>query len=197
MVRAAAPCGLPIERLQFGAVPVARLRLEELVTQGLTQREIAAILDVSQTTVRYWLNQHDLKTHNKVGRRPIILAREELLTCQGCSKEYKYIRTKTGGNGSSTKFCASCQTNRRRFTLRGRIVARLGGECSICGYSECFGALDVHHLDPSMKSFHISGAHSRGWTKILEELDKCVLLCSNCHRKEHHDCNKYQCPCVG
>ena len=59
-----------------------------------------------------------------------------------------------------------------------------GGECSHCGYSKYVGALEFHHVDPKEKDFGISGK-VLGWERIKKELEKCVLLCSNCHREEH------------
>lgn len=43
---------------------------------------------------------------------------------------------------------------------------------------------DFHHLDPNQKDFSI-GKQSKSFAVIRSELDKCVLLCSNCHRKRH------------
>jgi hypothetical protein len=61
-----------------------------------------------------------------------------------------------------------------------------GGKCSSCGYNKCIAALEFHHLDPSKKDFSISSSgNTRSWNKVKEELDKCVLLCSNCHREVH------------
>lgn len=48
--------------------------------------------------------------------------------------------------------------------------------------------LDFHHRDPSKKSSHLSGAAVRkGWSvaRLKEEIAKCEVLCSNCHRKLH------------
>ena len=59
----------------------------------------------------------------------------------------------------------------------------------MCGYSEVNQALAFHHLDPSQKEFSISSkTKSSGrisWGRIKRELDKCVLLCSNCHAGVH------------
>ena len=60
-------------------------------------------------------------------------------------------------------------------------IEYLGGKCAICGYDKCLRALSFHHIDPSTKSFGISGNHCLSWEKIKNELDKCILLCSNCH----------------
>ncbi len=56
--------------------------------------------------------------------------------------------------------------------------------CSRCGYNQCGAALDFHHKD-SNKERRIT---VRSWATRLGqmEIDKCVLLCANCHREEHH-----------
>lgn len=59
-----------------------------------------------------------------------------------------------------------------------------GGKCQSCGYSRCIGALELHHIDPTTKSFGIGEkGYTRSWAKVQAELDKCVLLCANCHRE--------------
>jgi 5-methylcytosine-specific restriction endonuclease McrA len=61
-----------------------------------------------------------------------------------------------------------------------------GGKCQICSYNRCLEALEFHHLDSSKKDFGISDrGYTRAWEKVREELDKCVLLCANCHRELH------------
>lgn len=47
--------------------------------------------------------------------------------------------------------------------------------------------LEFHHTDPSKKDFNLSLMRAGGYSKkrILEEINKCVVLCANCHRKEH------------
>lgn len=73
---------------------------------------------------------------------------------------------------------------KRRRTLKIKAVEYLGGSCSICGYDKHPGVLDFHHIEPQLKSFGISsGGFSRSWEKIQSELDKCVLVCANCHRE--------------
>jgi len=59
-----------------------------------------------------------------------------------------------------------------------------GGKCIVCGYNKCTWALEFHHIDPKEKEFSISDkGYTRSWDKVKIELDKCVLLCANCHRE--------------
>lgn len=81
----------------------------------------------------------------------------------------------------TTEHCPSCMTNRRRFRQKQRAVEYLGGKCKCCGYSKSVTALQFHHRDRTTKLFQISGNHARAWSKTLLELDKCDLLCANCH----------------
>lgn len=61
------------------------------------------------------------------------------------------------------------------------MVAYKGGACQLCGYRACLAALDFHHLDPASKNFHFGGNHSVGFDRIQGELNRCVLVCRNCH----------------
>lgn len=75
---------------------------------------------------------------------------------------------------------------RRRKRLREKAILDRGGKCITCGYDRCQAALDFHHIDPTQKEFGISkDGITRSWEKIQKELDKCVLVCSNCHREIH------------
>ena len=75
---------------------------------------------------------------------------------------------------------------KRRKEVRRRALAYKGGRCQKCGYDRCIEALEFHHLDSSDKDFGISSqGHTRSWSKTREELDKCMLLCANCHREVH------------
>jgi hypothetical protein len=87
------------------------------------------------------------------------------------------------GNGAA--MCNSCRANRRRWQLKLKCVEYLGGECSECGYNKCPEALDFHHVNPEDKDFALSGRLSKSWDVIELELQKCKLLCANCHREEH------------
>lgn len=72
---------------------------------------------------------------------------------------------------------------RQRVKLKG--VAYKGGACQVCNYSKAIRALAFHHLDPTQKDFGIGDGAGRSWKSIRAELNKCVLLCSNCHAEVH------------
>jgi len=59
--------------------------------------------------------------------------------------------------------------------------------CAICGYNKCIEALDFHHVNPKDKSFslNIAGTHHKN-KDIVGELNKCILLCKNCHAETHY-----------
>lgn len=73
----------------------------------------------------------------------------------------------------------------RRRELKKQAVAYKGGKCVHCGYDKSIAAMEFHHVDPSKKDFQISTGRTRSWDRVKSEIDKCVLLCSNCHKEEH------------
>lgn len=85
--------------------------------------------------------------------------------------------------------CYICNVDavtKRRKVLKIKAIDYKGGKCCHCNYNKCVDALEFHHTDPSKKDFGIGHkGYTRAWEKVKEELDKCVLLCANCHREEH------------
>jgi len=76
--------------------------------------------------------------------------------------------------------------DKRRKKIKAMIVSYKGGKCMICGYDKYSGALDLHHIDESKKSFGLGqNGLTRSWEKTKAEADKCVLICANCHREVH------------
>lgn len=76
--------------------------------------------------------------------------------------------------------------SKRRKKLKSMAIAYKGGKCEICGYNRDYSALEFHHRDASKKDFGLSTRGlTRSWKRIKEELDKCILLCANCHREIH------------
>ncbi|CAN5647456.1 hypothetical protein BH20ACI4_BH20ACI4_35300 [soil metagenome] len=101
--------------------------------------------------------------------------------CSECLKEFVFHRHRA----MTVLICSACISKNKRRNLKLKAVEYKGGKCSNCGYNKCVGALDFHHLNPQKKDFTISG-NSGKWENLKIELDKCILLCKNCHAELHY-----------
>ena len=84
--------------------------------------------------------------------------------------------------------CKECRKDavldiRRRNKIR--LVEYKGGKCERCGYDKCIDALEFHHLNPEEKDFALSCGDTRSIEKLKAEVDKCIMVCANCHREIH------------
>ena len=70
--------------------------------------------------------------------------------------------------------------------MKQQAVDYKGGKCSKCGYNKCLAALEFHHINPETKDKKWNTFRFKFSEKMKLELDKCILLCANCHREEHH-----------
>lgn len=96
-----------------------------------------------------------------------------------CSKE-AIIENKFCSKNCKFKYYVS--ENRRNTKLKA--IEYKGGKCEICGYKKCPAALQFHHKYG--KDFGIAkNGYTRAWEKVRIELDKCMLLCANCHAEIH------------
>lgn len=112
--------------------------------------------------------------------------------CILCGKDFianNYIRLycyECSPQGLST---AEVLRSKKR-ALKHLLVQYKGGKCQKCGYNKCEGALQFHHRDPKQKDFTLSQINLNdtnfSMEKIKQEVDKCDLLCANCHFEEHY-----------
>lgn len=122
------------------------------------------------------------------------------MKCLNCEKEL---------TGKQQKFCGNkckCQYNnfhandgkgyqsyenqkKRGWDRKRKFVEMKGGKCEMCGYSKSLRALTFHHIIPSNKSFplDIRNLSNHTYQLCLDELDKCDLLCFNCHMEIHDE----------
>lgn len=70
---------------------------------------------------------------------------------------------------------------RRKQLVKEILVEEAGGCCAVCGYDRCIINLHFHHVDPAEKSFSLSMHTTKSLAAYREEMEKCVLLCANCH----------------
>ena len=74
-----------------------------------------------------------------------------------------------------------------RISKKDKAIEYLGGCCWKC--EEVFDRelYDFHHMNPSQKKYEWGTMKDYRWEIIQKELDKCILLCSNCHRLAHKE----------
>lgn len=107
--------------------------------------------------------------------------------CEHCGKLFEPRQF-----GQTRIYCFECMPegnmtgNKKMKMIKTWSIEYKGGKCEKCGYDKCQAALDFHHKNPTEKDFCISNRNiSLHWEEIKKELDKCSLLCANCHREEH------------
>lgn len=118
------------------------------------------------------------------------------MKCRLCEEEFELIKTHGGQNRQACYNCIPLGlTQSQREKIIKSAIKQKANEykllkgCSVCGYKNCAEALEWHHnnddksFDPSTKLM------SRGFIKYelyLKEIEKCELLCANCHREKHY-----------
>ena len=102
-------------------------------------------------------------------------------------------------NGWNRRYCYKCVPHsnvkengaQTRQRIKQWALEYKGNKCEICGYNKCSEALDFHHTDMSQKEFNLSDRDLIcDWSQIRLELDKCMLVCANCHREIHANMNR-------
>lgn len=99
--------------------------------------------------------------------------------CILCKQKYK-IKYEKDNRSKLTKSIVA-KSRKRKIEL----VNLLGNNCSICDTSFHMSAMEFHHIDIKEKS--ISSIIQNSWISIKKELEKCILVCSNCHKFIHYE----------
>lgn len=184
-------------------------KILELKFDGKSHKEIAKILECSLSSVVYHCKEYpELKIlpnalYNKIDPKTqeliIIMFSECGMNCKEIGEILKlpknqiksfYARKLNGTikrksvSNSSSYGCV--KRRRKRLKLLG--VLYLGGKCSVCGFCDDICVLEFHHTRD--KKFTISQKGNSSWDAWKKELDKCILLCSNCHQQQHSSENE-------
>ncbi|MBR0288644.1 MAG: hypothetical protein IJQ82_06665 [Selenomonadaceae bacterium] len=132
-------------------------------------------------TRSYCLKCSPFNSHNTCQLdRPI----REGYKCSRCGETDPKKFTK--GRYTECKRCRTRYNVRNMRERKERSVQYLGGRCACCGYTGlCNDVFDFHHVNPDNKSKNFTRHLYWSWEKQIAELDKCLLLCSNCHREFH------------
>ncbi len=109
--------------------------------------------------------------------------------CVVCGKPLKGKQTKFCSKLCKNKDLQSYEAQKRRGLARILdLVTTVGGHCTICGYRKNLAALVFHHTGSLEKDFKLDmrSLSNRKLEPVLREIDKCILICANCHAELHN-----------
>lgn len=117
----------------------------------------------------------------------------EFKKCSMCGEEkplteFAFRNKKEGIYRANCRLCQSKYAS-NRYYLNKEILdkTKVGKCCARCGYMECIEALDYHHIDPTTKKDTVARLLTHYNAKDgLKEIEKCIILCANCHRYYHY-----------
>ena len=84
------------------------------------------------------------------------------------------------------KKCRSGAVTRQRRRNKQKLLDHFGSKCCKCGYDKCNAALEFHHDDENKEFGIASKGVTISFKALLNEAEKCILVCANCHREIHH-----------
>lgn len=179
-----------------------RKKILERIEKGLTYKQIQKELGCALSTISYHCKMMGVESQhlcNKIDAELIRKIRETYTEVKSSSKVAKMFNVskttvlKYVDVIRTTKMSSdSLKANRVKSVIDWRkrkkieLVEYKGGKCEKCGYSKCIDALDFHHVDPNEKDFTIGGK-SWSFDRLKNEVDKCILVCANCHREIHSE----------
>ena len=129
----------------------------------------------------------------KISTRRKEMGEVEWKTYQGNKKKENYARwsAKNKDKVDEYKKKRSMHVVFFRTRLKKKLIEYKGGKCSKCGYDKDVpSAYDFHHRNPQEKEFAISQYMVLDFEKLKPELNKCDLVCKNCHAEIHDNANK-------
>lgn len=154
--------------------------LANCLIRHMSTRDIAKENNLSQSTIKYWLKKHNLRSELKAIAEN---KKNEFLCKCGESRKEKFY-------GNKRTICGRCHN---QYTIRNgrskklKVIEYKGGKCEHCGFKGPSVCFDLHHVDPKQKDKKFAAYLNWTWERIKKEVDKCQLLCSNCHRVEHKE----------
>lgn len=177
----------------------------KLRNEGLTYDEIVNKLSCSKSTVSYYCRKNGISIYdNSFKNINNILLKMQNFYNEGHSirevaKEFnvtiysskKYLITRK-------RIFLKNDIDKKQSKVKGviywrqraklKLIEYKGGKCQVesCGYNRSVWSLGFHHIDPKNKDFNVSG-RTIAFEKMKKEIDKCVLVCNNCHGEIHEE----------
>ena len=130
---------------------------------------------IKENNISYIIN----KKYNKIEKE----IKKCILLCNNCHRELHFK--------NNIKYNDTRETKSLLLNIKNK-------NCYKCGYNKCDAALTFHHTNKNEKSFLISDIKriktlQNLKEEIVNEINKCIILCSNCHNEEEirHDVAEY------
>ena len=176
----------------------------KLRKEGKSYREIEKELKCSKANISYHCRKNGLNERID-GIASIVDDKEFIMKVQCFYNDNTAEETAKKFNISRTTVVKYCENKRVKLTLeekrinnyeriksfrqktKEKAIEYKGGKCEKCGYNKCSWAFEFHHINSDDKDFGISSYSTLTWEKIKTELDKCIMLCANCHRELHYE----------
>lgn len=181
------------------AVNIPYEEFKEYILQGKTVKELETIYGCSRSCIATYKKKYELVGLTPNSRRIDRDSGEK--HCSQCNTTkpltdfYSNGYTPKGSRKYKAK-CITCENVDRSHSFKDKIVDYLGARgleymCQDCGYSTIPDILEFHHLDPAIKEFDLGRVSKTSSIdtfieNIVPELDKCILLCPNCHKTRHY-----------
>ncbi len=169
-------------------------KIIELRNEGKSYDEISKELKISKSTIGYHCKRYGMNDIGKLKKVNDLDINEIKKYCENHSikeasdKFNLSISTIKRYKNKSDKLREDNRNSRNVIEWRRRVKIKLveykGNNCEICGYNKCITSLEFHHLNPEEKDFTISGK-TNSFEKLKSEVDKCILVCRNCHGEIH------------
>ena len=166
--------------------------LKKLCEDGMSIYDISKKYQKGYSTIRYWLLKFNIKTEEGLTRELTIKNKDkDEKPCVNCGEVKSKDDFYSSGGSRSRGYCKDClktyHTDRLR-KVKIKMITYKGGKCERCNLKledSHYSVFDFHHIDSSTKDPNFSSIKFQKWEKIKDEIDKCKLLCSNCHRITH------------
>ena len=166
--------------------------IEESYKSGSTLKSISCRLNVSKATVSYYINLAGLSRYSapvEVTEELLKIMQEDYdkgMSLRAIGKKYgiAFYRLNKLKKPTPKSNYSIVKSGRQR--MKETLIQYKGGKCELCGYHRCNSALEFHHIDPSQKDFTIAQKNNyKNIEELKKELNKCILVCANCHREIH------------
>lgn len=179
-------------------------KILELRSKGYNYNQIAEELKCAKSTVSYHCSKSEFKDtkFRPKTNDEIDLINEKYSSCLSVKKtardlkmcrntvikhlnEENFLKYKEKKSTRTLKTKSDYVVDWRK-RKKIELVEYKGGCCVKCGYNKSVNVLQFHHLDPSEKDFTIGGK-SFSFERLKAEVDKCILVCANCHIEIHEE----------